>query len=80
MPTVSATDARAHLYTLIDEAAKSHEPIIITGKRNKAVLLSEDDWRAIQETIFLLSVPGMRESIRHGLATPIEECTEEIDW
>ena len=80
MPTVSATDARAHLYTLIDEGAKSHEPIIITGKRNKAVLLSEDDWRAIQETIFLLSVPGMRESIRHGLATPIEECTEEIDW
>ncbi|MBN1435306.1 type II toxin-antitoxin system Phd/YefM family antitoxin [Candidatus Fermentibacterales bacterium] len=80
MPSISATNARARLYALIDEAAKSHEPIIITGKRNKAVLLSEDDWRAIQETMFLLSIPGMRESIRQGLATPIEECTEEIDW
>lgn len=80
MPTISATKARYHLYSLIDEAANSHEPIVITGKRNKAVLLSEDDWRAIQETIFLLSVPGMRESIRKGLATPLEECTEALDW
>ena len=80
MPTVSATKARYHLYSLIDEAATSHEPIVITGKRNKAVLLSEDDWRAIQETIFLLSVPGMRESIREGLATPVEECSGELDW
>ena len=80
MPTISATKARYHLYALIDETAESHEPIVITGKRNKAVLLSEDDWRAIQETIFLLSIPGMRESIRKGLATPVEECTEELDW
>ena len=80
MPTISATNARTRLYALIDETAKSHEPIIITGKRNKAVLLSEDDWRAIQETMFLLSIPGMRESIRQGLATPIEECVEELDW
>ena len=80
MPTLTATEARAKLYRLIDETASSHEPIIIKGKRGSAVLISEDDWRSIQETLYLLSVPGMRESIRAGLATPIEECTTELDW
>ena len=80
MPTFTATEARAKLYRLIDETASSHEPIIIKGKRGSAVLISEDDWRSIQETLHLLSVPGMRESIREGLATPIEECTSELDW
>jgi antitoxin YefM len=80
MPTVTATEARAKLYRLIDQAASSHEPIIITGKRANAVLISEDNWRAIQETLYLLSVPGMRESIREGLETPIEECAEDLDW
>jgi prevent-host-death family protein len=80
MPTVTATEARAKLYRLIDQAASSHEPIIITGKRANAVLVSEDDWRAIQETLYLLSIPGMRESIREGLETPIEECAEDLDW
>jgi len=80
MPTLTATEARAKLYRLIDETASSHEPIIIKGKRGSAVLISEDDWRSIQETLHLLSVPGMRESIRAGLATPIEECTTELDW
>ena len=80
MPTFKATDARARLYGLIDEAAKSHEPIFITGRRANAVLLSEDDWRSIQETLHLLSVPGMRESIREGLSTPVNECSEELDW
>ena len=80
MPTLTATEARARLYRLIDEAASSHEPIIIKGKRGSAVLISEDDWRSIQETLYLLSVPGMRQSIREGLATPIEECTTELDW
>ncbi|MCX6000575.1 MAG: type II toxin-antitoxin system Phd/YefM family antitoxin [Chloroflexi bacterium] len=80
MPTFKATDARAMLYRLIDEAAASHEPIIITGKRANAVLLSEDDWRSIQETLYLLSVPGMRESIREGLATAADECSEEPGW
>jgi prevent-host-death family protein len=80
MPTLSATEARSKLYRLIDEAASSHEPIVITGKRGNAVLISEDDWRSIQETIFLLNIPNMRDSIREGLATPIEECSEEIDW
>ncbi|MDH3558762.1 MAG: type II toxin-antitoxin system Phd/YefM family antitoxin [Deltaproteobacteria bacterium] len=80
MPTVTATEARAKLYRLIDQAASSHEPIIITGKRANAVLISEDDWRAIQETLYLLSIPGMRESIREGLETPVEECAEDLDW
>jgi prevent-host-death family protein len=80
MPTVTATEARAKLYRLIDQAASSHEPIVITGKRANAVLISEDDWRAVQETLYLLSIPGMRESIREGLVTPVEECAEDLDW
>ena len=80
MPTLSATEARTKLYRLIDETSLTHEPIVITGKRGNAVLISEDDWRAIQETMFLLNIPGMQESIKEGLATPIEECKEEIEW
>ena len=80
MPTLTATEARSKLYRLIDEAASSHEPIVITGKRGSAVLISEDDWRAIQETLFLLNIPKMRESVQQGLATPLEECSEEIKW
>ncbi len=80
MTTLSATEARARLYRLIDEAATSHEPVKITGKRTNAVLVSEEDWNAIQESIYLLSVKGMRESIREGLATPIEECDEDPGW
>lgn len=80
MPTISVTEARAKLFGLIDEAASSHEPIIIKGKRANAVLISEDDWRSIQETVYLLSIPGMRESIRDGLATPVEECSQDLDW
>jgi antitoxin YefM len=80
MPTLSATEARAKLYRLIDQISVSHEPVLITGKRGNAVLISEDDWRSIQETIYLLNIPGMRESIRDGLATPLEECSQELDW
>ena len=80
MPTLSATEARTKLYNLIDLTSSTHEPILITGKRGNAVLISEDDWRSIQETIYLLNIPGMRDSIREGLATPIAECTEELDW
>ncbi len=80
MPTLSVTEARAKLYRLIDETADSHEPVLITSRRGNAVLLSEDDWNAIQETLFLLSIPGMRASIREGLATPVEECSEELEW
>ncbi|MFZ0611858.1 MAG: type II toxin-antitoxin system Phd/YefM family antitoxin [Desulfobacterales bacterium] len=80
MATLSVTEARAKLYRLVDQASLSHEPVVITGKRGNAVLISEDDWRSIQETIYLLTVPGMRESIREGLATPLEDCKEEVDW
>ena len=80
MPTLTATEARSKLYRLIDQTALSHEPIFITSKRGNAVLLSEDAWRAIQETLYLLNVPGMRESIREGLATPVEDCKEKLDW
>ena len=80
MTTITASEARASLYRLIDEAAASHEPVMITGKRNNAVLLSEQDWSAIQETLFLLSIPGMRESIKEGRETPIAECEKELDW
>jgi len=80
MPTLSATEARSKLYRLIDQASLTHEPIVITSKRGNAVLLSEDDWRSIQETMYLLNIPGMRESIREGLATTAEDCKEELDW
>jgi antitoxin YefM len=80
MATLTATEARKKLYRLIDEAASSHEPITITGKRGNAVLLSEADWKAIQETMFLVSIPGMRESVIEGLKTPIDECSEDLDW
>ena len=80
MKTITATKARANLYKILDEAKESGEPIQITGKRSNAILLSEDDWRAISETLYLLSIPGMRESIREGLATPIDECDTEPKW
>ena len=80
MTTLNATEARARLYNLIDEAAETHEPIVITGKRHNAILLSEEDWSAINETIYLLSVPGMRESIKDGLKQSLEECSQEVDW
>ena len=80
MKTISVTKARSNLYKLLDEAKISGEPIQITGKRSNGVLISEDDWRAISETLFLLSVPGMRDSIRKGLETPLDECETDIKW
>lgn len=80
MSAVTASDARANLYRLMDEVAESHNPLLITGKRGNAVLLSEADWNAIQETLHLLSIPGMRESIREGMDTPADECDKDLDW
>lgn len=80
MKTIKIADARNNLYKLIDEISESHEPIQITGKRANAVLLSEEDWSSIQETLNLLSIPKMRESIRDGLNEPIVECSEEPGW
>ena len=80
MPVMKATEARKNLYKLLDEVALSHEPVHIAGKRNSAVLVSEDDWSAVQETLYLLSIPGMRESIREGMATNAEDASDELDW
>jgi prevent-host-death family protein len=77
MTPVSASEARDNLQRLIDETAVSHEPLLISGERNSAVLVSAEDWEAIQETLYLLAIPGMRESIREGLATPTTECSQE---
>jgi prevent-host-death family protein len=77
---VTASKARSSLYRLIDEAAESHAPIRISGKRNNAVLVGEDDWSAIQETLYLLSIPGMRESIRRGLKTPVSKLSKKPGW
>ena len=80
MKTLTATQARKDIYRLLDEASDTHTPIQITGKRSNAVLISEDDWRSIQETLFLTAIPGMQESIVEGLNTPLEETEEELDW
>ena len=80
MQTISATEARSKIYQLLDDAAASHEPVQITGKRCNAVLVSEGDWRAIQETLYLSSIPGMRESIISGISTPVAECDDKLDW
>ena len=80
MNIVTASEARANLYRLIDESAASHHPVIIKGKRNTAVLVSAEDWASIQETLFLTSIPGMRESILEGMNTPVDECQKELDW
>ncbi len=80
MTILNATEARSKLYSLIDETADTHQPIVITGKRSNAVLLSEEDWNAISETLHLMSIPGMRESIKEGMEAPVSECSEELDW
>ena len=80
MTIVDAAEARSRLYKLIDEASQTHIPIVITGKRNNAVLVAEEDWNAINETLYLVSIPGMRESIIEGMETSLEECDRELDW
>ena len=80
MPVLNASEARANLYRLIDQTNESHEPVTISGKRNNAVLVSEDDWKSIQETLFLVSVPGMRDSIIAGMKEPLSESSKELDW
>ena len=77
---ITASEARADLYRLIDQAAESHQPILISGKRSSAVLVSAEDWQAIQETLYLLSVPGMRESIQQGMAEPLAASAKAVAW
>lgn len=80
MTNLTASEARANLYRLIDQTAQSHQPILISGKRSSAVLISADDWQAIQETLYLLSVPGMRESIKKGMAEPLSKSAKGLKW
>lgn len=80
MTTLTATQARGRLYRLMDLIAQSHEPVQITGKRHNAVLISDEDWRSIKETLYLLSIPGMRKSIQKGLKTPISQCGKALKW
>ena len=80
MKTINVTNARKELYKLIDQVQDAHEPVYITGKNNSAVLLSVEDWRAIEETMFLTSIPGMRESIIEGMNEDSDECDTELDW
>lgn len=80
MKTITASEARTKLYKLLDEAAITSEPVQITGERANAVLISMDDWYAIEETLHLLSIPGLRASIRKGVATPVKKCLESLDW
>jgi antitoxin YefM len=80
MTTITATSARNKLYSLIDETNESHIPIQITGKRGNAVLISEDDWNSISETIHLTAIPGMVDSIKQGMQEGIEDCSESIEW
>ncbi len=80
MTILNATEARSKLYSLIDETADTHQPIVITGKRGNAVLVSEEDWNSISETLYLLSIPGMRKSIIEGINEPISKCSAELDW
>lgn len=79
METIPVTKARSELYKLVDEAQASHEPIQITGKRGNVVLLSEEDWNALQETVYLLGIPSMRESLLEGKEEPLDDCSQEID-
>ena len=80
MTMLSASEARKRLNDLLDEVRETHEPIRIVGKRSSAVLISEEDWRAIEETLHLTSIPAVRESIKKGLKTPVEKCGEEPGW
>lgn len=75
---MKSIESEANLFDLITQVNESHEPITITGKKGSAVLIAEDDWSAINETLFLLSTPGMRESIVEGLNMPVDECASDL--
>jgi prevent-host-death family protein len=77
---IPVNEAQKQLQSLIDAVSQSHQPVVIAGQHSNAVLLSEADWASVQETLYLLSVPGMRESIREGMATPIEACSQDLEW
>ena len=80
MTTITAEKAQKKMNALLAEVDDSHEPVFITGKKKNGVLISEEDWRSIRETLYLCSIPGMRESIIKGGNTPVDKCFEEPGW
>ena len=80
MSAVNATNARKNLFRLMEQVNENHEPVLITGKKGSAVLVSESDWEAIEETLFLNAIPGMAESIRDGMNTSVDELGDHLDW
>lgn len=80
MSKLTVSEAKENFDHLINEVGRTNEPIVITGTEHNVILISEQEWSAIQETLYLCSIPGMRESIQEGLATPITDCNEELDW
>ena len=78
--SVNVTNARKDLYNLVQKVNMTHEPVEITGKDSNAILVGEEDWRSIQETLYLTSIPGMRESIIEGMNAPMEELSDEPGW
>lgn len=80
MTTISAAAARTSLLSILDEVSETHEPVKISGRKRSGVLVSADDWRAIQETLYLVSIPGMRESIIEGMKTPVSKCAGTPGW
>jgi len=79
MKTLTITEARKSIYKIVEQANETHEPIQVMEKKNNAILVSEEDWRNIQETLYLTSIPGMRESIIDGMKTPISETSKNLD-
>jgi len=80
MPTLTVTDARKKLFGLIDDVANEHREYCIVGKRNQAVLISMEDWKAIQESLYLNGVPGVADSIIEGMKPPVSECSADLEW
>jgi antitoxin YefM len=80
MSSINITNARKNLYKLVEGLSESHEPVHITGKSKSAVLIAEEDWRSIEETLYLLGVPGMRESIEKGMKEPLERSSTKLEW
>ncbi len=80
MDTMNVTNARKNLYKIIKMISESHKPVHITGKNGSVVIIAEEDWSAIEETLFLSSDPELKESILEGMKEPIEKCSETLDW
>ena len=80
MSSINVTNARKNLYRLIEKINESHEPVHVIGKNGAVVMVAEDDWKAIEETLFLTSIPGMRESIIEGMQEPVDNCSDSLDW